>query len=341
MGQFAWNDYNGDLIPQLNEFETALFQDQAKYIRIFTPTNQYVKAAYNQFNYSFALNPRVLAQTMENKRLKNMLSRLFLQSSLQTGKKQLASGQPVYNPFIDKITDTSLISLNYIVSNNLAINRSSAVWGADVTQLVNYNKSLLTYGFESRRLQQWIYKVHVNIAKAYTVEMTQTTGVNSLLTPAFENRNYYIQYFSMQPKLKYTAGTNFRLQAGYELKQKKNRVQYGGEQAFSDALLFESRFNAVNNTSLSAKFTVNNIQFTGAANTATGYMMLEGLLPGRNYLWNVNLTKRLINNLELNLNMRVENPAIPAYNKYWAGKHTRPVVTATAADIFLSVFNFP
>ncbi len=308
LGQYTWNDYNGDGIPQLNEFEIALFQDQAKYIRVFTPTNEYIKANYNQFTYSLSLLPKALSNQIHNKHIRNLITRFYLQSSLQTGQKQVASGHPLYNPFNHKVADTSLLTLNYIISNTLAFNRSSPVWGADITQITNYNKSLLTYGFESRRLQQWNSKAHVNVKKVYTIEIAQSAGSNSLITPSFGNRNYIINSYSVQPRLSYTAGTKFRVQTSYNYEQKKNEQQYGGEKSISNSLILESRYNAVSNASLNAKFTLNNISYTGADNTTTSYIMLGGLLPGKNYLWNISFTKRLINNLEINFEYEGRKP---------------------------------
>jgi hypothetical protein len=62
-GEYTWNDYENNGLQSLNEFEIALFPDQAKYIRIFTPTNDFIKANYNQFNYAITLNPRVFLKT--------------------------------------------------------------------------------------------------------------------------------------------------------------------------------------------------------------------------------------------------------------------------------------
>lgn len=308
LGQYTWNDYNGDGIPQLNEFELAQFQDQAKYIRIFTPTNQYIKANYNQFTYNFSLTPKALANQIHNKQFKNLITRFYFQSSLQTAQKQVASGHPLYNPLAHAVSDTSLLTLNYIISNTLAFNRSSPVWGADITQLTNYNKSLLTYGFESRRLQQWNGKAHVNIRKVYTVEIAQSAGYNSLLTPSFANRNYYINTYSLQPRLSYTWLTKFRLQASYQYQLQKNDIDYGGELSKSHSLSIESRYNSVSNSSVNAKLTFNNIVYTGETNTTTSYIMLGGLLPGKNYLWNISFTKRLLNNLEINFEYEGRKP---------------------------------
>jgi hypothetical protein len=307
-GQYTWIDYNNDGIPQLNEFDVAVFQDQAKYVRIYTPVNDYIKADYTQFNYSFSLAPQVFAKSFKNKTLKNVITKLSFQSSLQNFKKQLSQGSPQFNPFKGNITDTALLNYNYVLNNTLSLNRFSTSWGVDVTNLINYNKALLTYGAETNQFKEWTLKGRINFLKQYTFEFIQKFGSQDLFTPSFKNRNYAIAVRNTEPRITYTSGTKFRVQAGYQYTRKQNDALYGGELATFNAINLETKYNTFSNTSLTAKFTFNNIKFTGIANTTVSYIMLDALLPGKNYLWSIDLTKRFINSLELNFQYEGRKP---------------------------------
>ncbi|HSY62223.1 MAG TPA: hypothetical protein VK796_10120, partial [Cytophaga sp.] len=308
-GQYAWIDYNNDGIQQLNEFELAAFPDEAKFIRIYTPTNEYIKANYTQFNYAITLNPRVFLKTTNASSFNKFITRFVLQSSLQTYKKQQSNGSPAYLPTKGNIDDTSLINLNHTYSNTLSFNRYSTAWGVDFSNVTAYNKSLLTYGFETTQQNFWTLKGRANITKNYTLQLEQRFIKNSLNTPSFANRNYLIQTWSTTPQFIYTSSTKFRVETYYQYQLKKNAVLFGGEKAVFNSFNIDTKYNTISNMSLMAGFQFSNINFKGVDNTTVSYIMLEGLLPGKNLLWNINLTKRLINNLEINIEYEGRKPA--------------------------------
>lgn len=298
-GQYAWIDYNNDGVQQLNEFELAAFPDQAKFIRIFTPTNEFIKGNYITFNYSFNINPKAVLNSSDLKGMKKFISLINLQSSLQISKKSIAKGDFEFNPFKYGVNDTALIALNTTLVNTFSFNRFNSVWGFDLSNLRNNGQSLLTYGYESRRLDQWTLKWRWNINKSFSVTMNGQKGENALYTPQFNNRNYQLDLYSVEPNFIYIYGTSFRITTGYKYENKKNLPLYGGERSVSNSLNIETKYNILQNSSITGKFTFNNIKYDFPANTTVSYIMLDGLLPGKNYLWSLGLSKRLLNNLEL------------------------------------------
>jgi hypothetical protein len=312
-GEYTWIDANGDGIQQLNEFEIARFQDQAKYIRIFTPTNQFIKANYTTFNYSISLNPRAAINEAGSKGFTKFIARFNLQSSLQKSKKSVAKGDFEWNPFKFSILDTALLTNATAFLNTLSFNRFSSKWGMDISNIRNTGKALLTYGYETRQTIDWNAKLRWNVSPSITFDVNGKKGQNALYTPNFDNRNYELAIYNIEPRLSFIKGTVFRLQSSYKLESKKNKPLYGGEESLSNELQMETKYNVLQNSSIDAKFTFNNISYTvpnsTSKNLSVEYIILDALRPGSNYLWSLDFTKRLLNNVEINLQYEGRKPA--------------------------------
>jgi hypothetical protein len=308
-GQYAWIDYNNDGLQQLNEFVLAQFPDQAKFIRIFTPTNDYIKANYNTFNYSFQINPRAAIPT-GSKGFKKFLARLSLLSSLQLNQKQQASGLVQFNPFKAPLNDTALITRSLSFVNTFSFNKSDPKWGFDVNNVQTNNKSLLTYGYQSQSLNEWNLRGRWSLSRSFLVNAAFKKGTSKLLNTSanFDNTNYSLDQYSIEPDISFTRKSSFRITVGYKYNDKKNDPSFGGEKYNAQSLNTDIKYNILQNTALQGRFTYTDIRYTGATNSTVSYVILDGLLPGKNYLWSVDLTKKLGNNLEMSIQYEGRKP---------------------------------
>ncbi|MGN6531940.1 MAG: hypothetical protein ACTHK0_09330, partial [Ginsengibacter sp.] len=306
-GYYTWNDYNKDGIPQLNEFEVAIYDDQKRWIRVLTPTNEYVKANYIQFNYNFSLNPDLIISRNTTKNFLKFIKKFSTTSSLQVNKKDISNGGFEFNPLSKTLADTSLITLTSFLSNTIYFNRKNSVWGIDVTHRMNNSKSLLNYGFESNSLRDLTLKGRWNLNRSIATTFTNKCVRNQLITPSFTNRNYLVDEVSAEPSVSYIYKSDFRASLIYTYDTKKNKTG-DFEKAINNQLAAEVKYNVLSNGTINGRFSFNNISFTGDANSTVGYILLDGLLPGKNYLWNLELTKRLAGNIEMNLQYEGRKP---------------------------------
>jgi hypothetical protein len=299
-GAYAWTDYNGNGVKELNEFEIALFSDQALYIRVYTPTNQYVKVYTNQFSQSVRL--RTPQSWQQKKGFLKLLTRFSDQAAYRVDRKtQSRLFEHAYVPQIDDAGDTALVSLNATVRNTVFFNQLSSKFGMDYTWQTVLGKNLLTNGLESRGNKYNQVRMRWNLTRTFSFITEYKRGVKQNASEFFSTRNYFINYFEAEPRLSYQPGTTFRLSLIYRYAEKKNSADLGGERTNLQKFGLEFRATKASKGSLEAEFNYFRIAYDGTVNSTIGYEMLEGLKPGENFTWKAGWQQSLGGGLQLTL----------------------------------------
>jgi len=300
-GLYAWIDYNDDNVKDLNEFELAAFSDQAEYIRVFTPANNYVKTFSNQFNQ--VLNVNFGRLWKGEKGVKGLLSKLSSQASFRVDRKTNALDRiSAYQPWLTNIEDQELLNLNASWRVTTWINRDNAKWGLTHNYQSISGKTLLNGGFDSRSRELHSIQGRLNLHKKITVTTDTEAGTKSSASDFLAGRNYAINYQSVEGKVAYQPSTTFRISFSGKYTEKRNASELGGELALIRDIGTEIRYNVVKKGSLLLNVNLINISYSGLTNTSLGFEMLEALLPGVNYTWSSSYQRKLSKNLQLTLN---------------------------------------
>ncbi|MEP7168155.1 MAG: hypothetical protein ABI855_02170, partial [Bacteroidota bacterium] len=299
-GVYTFNDYNNDGVLQLNEFEVAAFKDQANYIRVFTPTNDFVKTHTNQLNQVLNITPMAILK--QDKKFTKFISRFANQFSMRVDNKTLESNLlKSLNPFLGNVADTELVSTNTSYRNTFFYNRSSNVYGLDGTYEDNRSKTLLTNGFDSRITREVNGNARWNINKTFSVNEFGEKGEKKSTSEFFSMNNYFIKYYSTESKFNFQPGSVFRASLIYEYKYKRNTIGDIKERTIQNKFGTELRYSSVKRGVISAKIDFINIKYNAEENSSIAYEMLEGLRKGANITWNVSIERNISGNVQLSL----------------------------------------
>lgn len=306
-GNYSWNDYNGDGIPQLNEFEIAAFQDQANYIRIFNTTDEYVKVYFNQSNAVLNMNPSVLYQGTT----KPVWSRFSLLSTVRYDNRITGNGGwEAWNPVASSIPDSILLTTQANSRHTLFFDRNSSVFAMDVTRQDQQSRQLLASGLETRNNASWSSTVRWNITR--WLGLQEKAEISSRLSAAetFTTRNFSIDGLLNETKINFQPGSSYRITLSYKYQDKENvRAEGLGEKAVLHDAGMEGRYNSARKGQVSGHFNLVNITYNAETNTSIAFEMLEGLKAGVNYTWGVSLQRNLGSGLQISVNYEGRQPA--------------------------------
>lgn len=298
-GIYAWNDYNNNGVKELNEFEISKYPDQAKYIKVFTPSNQFVRSNFTNINQTLSLNPARLLQNNQTK-LSKVVAKFSTITSLRINKKLLSGNGILFNPYQTSISEANLISQNSFLRNTLFYNRANPIFGVDLSMQKLGSKVLLTNGFDSRANEEQGLRIRWNFMRKSNFNLSLNQGTKDFNSQLFTERNYSVKYYELVPEFGYQFTTNLKTTLKGSLKQQKNKTIYGGESTLNSTLGSELRYNLVKRGTLSAQFNFINNKFEGANNTSIAYELLDGLQPGKNLTWGMGFQRTISNGIQLN-----------------------------------------
>lgn len=294
-GTHTWNDYSGDGIQQLEEFEIAQFIDEADFVRVLLPNQVFIRTHQNNFSQQLTLNP---SQWSGQKGFKKLLSRLYNQTSYILDRRVLRGNNDFsLNPFNE---DRNEIGANISFRNTLFFNRGQQRYTTSYTYLNNTTKNLLSQGLQEGDLESHQLNFLHNVKKDWLFNITAELGFNRNETENFPQRNFDIENLGFNPQVSYLFGKQSRVSLFYEFQEKENVIS-GLETLDQQNVGFAFALSDFEKVSLTGEVRYIDNNFTGSAFSPVAYQLLEGLQPGTNFTWNVVAQKRITKFLDLNI----------------------------------------
>lgn len=296
LGTHMWNDYNGNGIQELEEFEPAPYPDLAVYVRMYLPNQNFVKTHQTKLTQIFNFNFNTLQQ---DSGLKRLISKFHIQSSFIIDRSILRDGRSIaWNPF--GTSGEELVAENSNIRNSIYFNRGKQKFST-IYSLINYRaKNLMNYGSLDNKITTHQLQFQHLLNKWWLVQLTTKLDKVESISENYGAKNFLLHNIGTHPKISYLFSQNARLELFYEWKNKEN-IQGDLE------TLTQHRIGTSFNWTTSQKFLLNGEfsfyqnNFNGNHLSAVAYQMLEGLQPGKNLTWRLLFQRNLTKYLDANI----------------------------------------
>jgi hypothetical protein len=300
-GTHTWRDSNGDGVQDLNEFFEAINPDERNFVKIFTPTDDYI-TSFQTF-YLHTIDARFPTNWRNQGGVKQFASKLSTNINFNINYKTTSNAyNDRLNPFIIQLSDDELISAQNGKRYTVFYNRNGRGFAGDFTYQTSDNKQLLVQGFETREKNEWVSNAKVDLSAEYTFRVTTTLGTLLNQSDFLDSRNFEIVTNAYKPQLIWQPSNVFRLIGSYERKIRQNEfTESSSESALTNTYSSELTWNQAGKGSLRTTFSIVKNDFSGDPASYLGYLLLDALQPGTNQTWQVNWQQRVSRGMQISL----------------------------------------
>ncbi len=299
-GIYKWIDQNGDRIRQQDEFIIAQFLDSANYIKVLTNLNTYVPTRQVGLYLNFYLQPQKKYQGDTS--FMDFLRKFSMSSQIDMKRKSFkGSSVSPFNPFVFDVNDSNLVSSGLAIRNALQFNQGHPIYSINYLSNIVQDKIFLSNGFDVRYRNEHTLQGYYNLKRNYTFAIKSVFGKNDYTSQFYAQNSYALKVRNVEPSFSYIYKVNLKATLGYYFSNKRNNVEYGGEKSGVHKVFVEGRYAVSGNFTAEVKFAFAQVNYNGLSNSTKSYVLLEGLQPNKNMVWNVRFEKFIGNNLQLSL----------------------------------------
>lgn len=296
LGTHMWNDYNGNGIQELEEFEIAPYPDQAIYVRLMLPNQNYLRTHQNKWTQLVNVG---FTKWQNEERWKLLASKFHIQFSWISEKHFIKDeGALTLNPFEND--QTLLVAMNESLRSSLYFNRAKQRYSTTYSYIKNRTKNVLTFGSLDNALTTHQIQFGHLMNKTWLAENTVSYDQSQSISQNYDTKNYLIDGISIHPKISYLFSKNARLQFFYEFSDKNNTQ--GLESLTQHRLGTQVLYQSEKAFNINGEFSFYENKFEGNPYSAVAYQLLEGLQPGKNMTWRLMLQRNITKYLDANVN---------------------------------------
>lgn len=298
-GTHVWNDYNHNGIEELEEFELAVFQNEADYVKVWLTTNEYVQTTNNAATASLQLRPANIWRGEQGFRA--FLSRFTNVTHLRVSQKnQLHNRWQALNPFHFHTPDSLLFSQTLNFKNSLTFALPTNYFSADYTVMFNRAKNMLYYGLQSDQLSHQRLTLRTNPVRWLTISTMYTRSMKDNRTQYMLSRNFQILSHVLENAVTLNLKCNLSMTALCAMTYKLNLLSAEKTNMYQARLDADYRMREKGTVQLSVQY-VKVFYNTTLLDNTLSYEMLDGLSVGDNFLWNFSYQTKLFEFLQLNV----------------------------------------
>ena len=288
-GNYQWNDYNGNGIKEINEFEPAVFSDQAQYIRVVLPSKNLIPTLNNKLGFQWIINP---SATGKEGLWSHLYNKSFWYDAYQI--KQQGNGKLwVWQPM------NALIK-NFKYGNELIINRGEKQYNFRLLWEKTGNEQLLVVGKQALQIENRSLQIKHFITDYWLWQQKFAWVESERYSENYPTKNYKLSEKKMEQNISFIQVKKSDLKLFYKYKSKQNLS--GSELLKSQIFGLSYTTYPQKNSNFHSSLRYVNNDFSGNDTTPVAFQMLEGLQKGKNWLAELSFRRRLTSYLEMNFN---------------------------------------